>query len=149
MPDPDPFTIRPFMPSDTDALLDVWQHAATIAHDFLPDSFMREEAVAIREVYLPNTDTWVAMQRRRLVGFIALMAHEVGGLFIDPMYQQRGLGRQLLHHARTQRAQAALGVEVFEKNLGAIAFYQRCGFIPCGQRTHEATGETLIVMEWT
>lgn len=147
MTPPIPTSIRPYTPADADDLIHVWRRAATIAHDFLPQAFMQQEEIAIREQYLPHTDTWVALHAHRIIGFIALLGNEIGGLFVDPEAQRQGVGRALLSHARAQRANDSLTVEVFAKNLAAVAFYERCGFIHGAVRPHEPTNEQLCVLE--
>ena len=51
--------IRPYHPTDSDAVLDLWLRASILAHDFVPESFWREQLPAMRELYLPQAETLV------------------------------------------------------------------------------------------
>jgi putative acetyltransferase len=137
--------IRPYQPADRDALLDCWEAAARGAHAFLDDAFFDAERTAIRDEYLPTTETSVYVADDTVVGFIALLGDEIGGLFVHPSWQRRGIGRALVEHARQTRC--VLAVDVFERNVASVAFYERIGFVTMGRHTHAATGEVLQRMQ--
>jgi len=44
----------------------------------LNSEFMEKEKKNIREVYIPNTKTWLFTNKDTLDGFIAMMGKEVG-----------------------------------------------------------------------
>ena len=52
--------IREYRESDIEELIDVWFEASSMAHPFLTREFMEKEKIKIREVYIPNTKTWLA-----------------------------------------------------------------------------------------
>lgn len=139
-------TLRPYHPQDCDALLDVWQRSATIAHAFLPAEHFAQERLAIAQRYLPVAETWVAEHQGQVAGFIALLGDEVGGFFVDPVCQGQGLGRALMDYALELRG--ALTVEVFEQNAIGRRFYQRYGFGEIGRSRHGDTGLTLLRMQY-
>jgi len=65
--------IRQYRNSDLDDVLSSWENTQTLAHPFLPDAFQKQEKKNIRELYLPNADTWVAELNSHVIGFIALI----------------------------------------------------------------------------
>lgn len=65
------------------------ENTQTLAHSFLPDAFQKQEKKNIRELYLPNADTWVAEFDSHVVGYIALIGNEIGGLFVQPTHHGR------------------------------------------------------------
>lgn len=138
--------IRDYTRDDDDAIVSVWEAASQIAHPFLSEDFIAGERVAIREQYLPNTTTQVAEENGTVIGFASMMGSELGAIFLDPAYHGKGVGRALMDHAA--RGHAVVDVEVFEENPIGRAFYQRYGFREVSKSTHEATGETLIRMQW-
>ena len=138
--------IRPYEQHDEEALLDVWDKASVIAHSFLPETFFAEERRLITEVYLPQSETWVAEMDGRLVGFMSLVGQELGGLFVDPDVQRRGIGRSLVAKAQEQQSNLELGV--FEENADARHFYARCGFVEVGTTVEEASGHVEVRMRW-
>jgi putative acetyltransferase len=134
--------IRAYEPDDCDAVLHVWAAASAVAHPFLSDTFLSQERRAIREVHLPNADTWVWIANGRIAGFISLLDAEIGAVFVDPAFHRSGTGTALVNHARQLRG--ALEVEVFWDNLIGRAFYAKLGFEPVGHNVHAATGLPVL-----
>ncbi len=139
--------IRLYQETDQAALLAVWYRAAVIAHHFLPANHFEQEREAIATQYLPMAETWVYEHQGAVVGFIALLGPTVGGFFVDPAMQGKGVGRSLMDHAVQIRG--SLAVEVFEANVIGRRFYDRYGFVPCGRSRHAETGLTLLHLRLT
>lgn len=112
--------IRPYEASDVEAILDIWYQASLIAHPFLAEDFLGEERRRIRHVYLPHSVTMVYEEKGTAVGFISLNGNDVGGLFVHPAQQRRGIGRALMDQACTLHE--ALELEVFAANAIGRAF---------------------------
>jgi len=138
--------IRRFQPADLNELLSAWENASREAHAFLTEAFFIQERVNIPNVYLPNADTWVVLDNGKVVGFIALIDQEVGGFFIDPVHQGKGLGRALLDQAHSLHS--TLELDVFKKNTIGRHFYQIYGFRCIGEKMHEETAETLLRLRY-
>jgi putative acetyltransferase len=134
--------IRSYRPSDLDDLLGVWAAASVVAHPFLSAEFLRQERRRIPEVYLPNAETWVWEAEGRVVGFVSLLGHEVGALFVHPARHRTGIGRALMDRARAVRGE--LEVEVFKANLLGRAFYAAYGFELLAVSLHGETGCELL-----
>ena len=137
--------IRMFEEHDTDALVAIWRAASALAHPFLSESFIAREADDLKTVHLRNAETWVIEEYGQVLGFIALIGDEIGGLFVDPSRHGKGLGRKLVDHARANRER--LRVEVFEKNAIGRRFYARYGFVETGRYRHADSGEILLRSE--
>lgn len=137
--------IRKYTEDDLDALLDTWYQASLVAHSFLSKQFLAAERIAIQEKFLPAAETWVYEERGRVVGFVAMIGEMVGGLFVTPSAQRRGIGQALLDHVRPSRDR--LEVEVFTANEIGHAFYVRYGFETVGTRMCEESGFELQRME--
>ena len=75
--------IRPYRDTDLNELLDAWYSASLLGHPFLDDTFFQQERINIRDVHLPKAETWVFEEDGVVVGFIALIENEVGGIFVD------------------------------------------------------------------
>jgi putative acetyltransferase len=130
--------IREYRSDDLDALLTVWAAASAVAHPFLSGEFLSAERRNIADLYLPVAETWVWEVAGHVQGFIALMGHEVGGLFVHPELHGRGVGRALMDHARGLHGE--LEVEVFKDNALGRAFYAAYGFVEVREGVHEDTG---------
>ena len=136
--------IREYTPSDASALVSIWLAASAVAHPFLSEDFIAQEAENLRHVYLPNTRTWVVESDGSPVGFIAMMGNEIGGLFLDPQHHGKGMGKAMLEHARSFIF--PLEVEVFASNEVGRPFYERQGFREVHRYLHDATGQEVIRM---
>ena len=138
--------IRPYTPSDDDQIVDVWYQATTLAHPFMDAAFLQKEADNIRNIYLPNTNTWVVPNETGLDGFISMIDNEVGAIFVRPEKHGQGIGKQLMDLVREQYE--VLEVEVFEENAIGRRFYDRYGFEVIKQHTHEETQRDLLRMRY-
>jgi putative acetyltransferase len=136
--------IRKYQAEDTDALVSVWQEANALAHSFLADDFVAQVATDMRNIYLPNAETWVVEDSGKPAGFIALVGDEIGGLFLRPSLHGKGLGKAMVDHA--VGLHGPLRVEVFEKNEIGRRFYERYGFVELEEYRHEPSGEMTIKM---
>jgi len=134
--------IREYQPDDLDAVLTVWALASAVAHPFLSGEFLSNERRMIADQYLPVAETWVAERAGRVVGFIALVGDEIGGLFVHPELHGRGIGRALVDHVRDLHDE--LEVEVFSDNALGRGFYNACGFVEVEEGVHEATGFGVV-----
>ncbi|WP_231509937.1 GNAT family N-acetyltransferase [Streptosporangium roseum] len=135
-------TIRPYRASDEASVVDLWSRAAKLAHPFIEREGEGERARKLREVYLVVADNWVAEMSGAVVGLLGLLEAEIGGLFVAPAAQGRGVGRALVEHAAALHGEVTL--EVFENNTRARRFYDLMGFVERGRRTDEETGHILI-----
>lgn len=134
--------IRKYNAEDLAELLDVWYDASQIAHPFLTRDFLGQERRNVIQKYLPIAETWVFEEEGQVVGFIALIGNEVGGIFVTPRRHGQGIGRALMDHARASRSH--LDVEVFEANEIGRAFYHAYGFKVIRPVVHEETGEPVL-----
>ena len=62
---------------------------------------------------------------------------ELFTLYVDPAHQRHGVGTMLVAHAARQARDAGaarLEAAVMPGNVGAVAFYEACGFARAGER---------------
>ncbi len=139
--------IRQYKESDLNAVLDSWEAATRLAHEFMANDFIILQRKNVAEVYLPNTDTWVAEVDGEVIGFIALMDSEVGAIFLQPLHHGKGIGRALMDKARSLHGN--LEVEVFKENAIGRNFYSKYGFELLEEKFHEPTGQKLLRLTFT
>lgn len=139
-------TIRQYEQTDLEAVLDSWDAATRLVHEFMTDDFIAQERCNIAEIYLPNTDTWVADLDGSVIGFIALMGNEVGALFLKPDFHNKGIGRELMNKARELHGN--LIVEVFRENTIGRNFYNKYGFEYLSESIHEKTGQKVLRLQY-
>lgn len=134
--------LRRYEERDLDGVLSVWEKASRVAHNFLTSEFLEQERYRIAHVYRPKADTWVAESEGKIVGFMALLGNEVGGLFVEPASQGKGIGRALLDRAR--EIHGNLEVEVFAANAAGRRFYADYGFDLLRTGKDPETGHELL-----
>lgn len=139
--------IRAYQDNDLNEVLEVWYQASLLAHPFLDETFLSQERENIAKVYMPLAETWVYLRHGHLVGFISLIGHEVGAIFVDPTVHGEGIGRALMDHARALREE--LEVEVFKANRIGRRFYDRYGFSLEREHVHEQTGQPVLRLQLT
>lgn len=67
-----------------------WRGANALAHPFLTDSYKAQSEQEVRNLYIPNAETYVLEVHGQVIGFIALLGNEIGGLFLEP--SKHGMG---------------------------------------------------------
>lgn len=79
-------------------------------------------------------------------GFVRVNGEEIEKLFVEPAFQDRGIGGELL--AFVLRNTEAKWLLVLEKNAGAIRLYERYGFRLTNQKQRvDDTAEYLVRMK--
>ena len=139
--------IRAYQEKDIDQLLEVWYQASSLAHPFLTEDFLAKEKKNIREIYIPNTKTWVFIKEEKLEGFISMIGNEVGAIFVNPAKHGQGMGYQLMNHVK--QFYHALEVEVFKENKIGRTFYDKYGFQILEEKMNEETGQLLLRMKYS
>lgn len=138
--------IRQYKESDLESVLDAWEVATRLAHEFMADDFLAQERKNVAEIYLPNTETWVAEVDGDVKGFIALIDNEVGALFLQPNCHGKGIGKALMDKA--QELHGTLEVEVFKENAIGRSFYSKYGFELEEEKYHEPTGQQVLRLKF-
>lgn len=117
----------------------------TFAMDNRPedmDAYMSSaygEAIQREELADPNRITLVIEEGEALIAYaqlkLMLPEIEIGRFYVDRPWHGRGLAQSMMDAvfevARELRA-TRLWLGVWERNLRAIAFYEKCGFRDCG-----------------
>ncbi len=124
--------------------MDLWSRASKLAHPFVEGEGEGRRARKMREIYLRDAENWVAEDGGVVVGLLGLPGSEIGGLFVLPEAQGRGIGRVLVEHAVALYGEVRL--DVFEANAKARGFYERMGFEERGRRADDDSGHPLVVM---
>ncbi len=138
--------IRDFQINDTEILVTIWRRASALAHPFLPADFIEQEADNLRTIYLKFARTWVIEVDGTVVGFSAVVDDALAGLFLDPAFHGRGLGRALVDFAVAHTG--PLSVEVFERNTIGRRFYAAYGFVGSQTSLHAPTGQRLVHLRY-
>jgi putative acetyltransferase len=123
--------IRRSRPEDGQRAIDIWRAAVDATHHFLTLADRAEIDELVRD-FLPRTEMWLAADEAdRPIAFTIASEGRMEGLFVDPAYHGRGVGRALVTHALTEGS--ALMTDVNEQNPAALAFYEHLGFVRIGR----------------
>lgn len=139
--------IRPFEPRYLDALMALWLESTCAGHPFIDKEYWRESAAQVRDEYIPQSKTWLAMRDNQLSGFISILDEQfIGALFVAPSQAGQGIGQRLLSHAKGQYS--ALSLEVYQQNQRAVDFYYRQGFQIEDAAWQWSTQQPTWIMRW-
>ena len=139
--------IRQYEVRDTDTIIIAWYAASKIATPFLTEEFLAETRENIRNLWLPNAETWVFEAEGKVIGFITLIENEVGAIFVHPKFQGTGAGKALMDHAISLRGHVFL--DVFEENSVGRRFYDGYGFQFESKHLHKETGHMHLRLVYT
>lgn len=137
--------IRPAQSRDLATIMKLWLEGNLAAHDYIPARFWLDHEPAVRQA-ISESHVWVAEENTSLLGFIGLTKDHIAGLFVAGKAQNQGVGGKLITHL--QANQKRLNLTVYQKNTGAIHFYQQHGFSISHSQMDEATGEREYWLTW-
>ena len=110
-------------------------------------SFGELQVVSFIEQYLKRKEVYQNLyvyDDGLIKGFLQMKGTEIYKLYIEPCFQREGIGHELIEFAIKEFGADHLWT--LEKNVKAIAFYNRHGFCFTGQRQFE-DGTTEYVIE--
>lgn len=108
---------------------------------YLPSLHSPEETSHFILNLIKQGNLYVGRLADKIVGFIDVNEGWVHHLYVNPIFQNKGVGKSLMDFAK-QLSPTGLTLWVFEKNKGAITFYEREGFsLALKRNTAEADNE--------
>lgn len=134
-------SIRRYRAEDLEPVMVAWRHANALAHPFLSEAYVAQVEQEVRDIYVPSAETYVLEEDGVVIGFIALLENEIGGLFLDPTKHGKGYGKALVDYAVAIKG--TLKVEVFRDNQIGRPFYERYGFGFVTEALHEPSGQIV------
>ena len=112
-------------------------------------SFGKLQVMSLVDQYLKRKkllETIYVFDDGLIKGFIQIKGTEICQLFVEPFFQNEGIGGELIEFA-IQEFQVD-HVWALEKNIRAISFYQKHGFYMTGQKKfEEGTAECIVELE--
>ena len=137
--------IREFRISDTEQVMKLWLTGNEEAHPFVPKEYWHSHYSEVQDALL-KANVFVYEADGKIQGFIGMLNEYIAGIFVAKELRSHGIGRQLLNYVK-QRYEK-LSLEVYQKNIRAIAFYQREGFSILSEAVDEDTDEKEYIMVW-
>jgi diamine N-acetyltransferase len=130
------------------AFYDAYAYANTPEdmQQYVAEHFSEEEI--LKEIETRNTFIFLAMLNGKIVGYVKLgtatspeqlngkPAIEIERFYVDKKLQSQKIGSALMHHilqfAKAQ-SKEVIWLGVWKKNIRAVAFYEREGFVKFGE----------------
>ena len=137
--------IRKMKNIDFNRVADIWLKTNLKAHYFIPEQYWTSNYELVKEMML-QAEVYVYETDQGIQGFLGLNGEYIEGLFVSEEAQSRGIGKCLLDCAKDRKP--ALRLNVYQKNMRAIRFYQREGFQIQREGLDAATGEPDYEMLW-
>lgn len=137
--------IRPYQPSDLDALMEIWLSGNLEAHSFIPAAYWQGNAPAVRGM-LPQAELLVCDNGNGPLGFLGLHEGDILGLFVQSAARSQGIGHALIEAAKARRGE--LRLHVYRENVRARRFYEREGFLLLREETDPDTGAADLALRW-
>ena len=137
--------IRKLQKIDINRVADIWLKTNLKAHYFIPEQYWTNNYEVVKEM-LPQADVYVYEDDKIIQGFVGINDEYIEGIFVSDEMQSHGIGKILLDYMKDKKVR--LQLNVYQKNVRAMSFYQREGFTIQSERMDEFTGETEYVMNW-
>lgn len=107
--------------------------------------FQELQVPDLMKSYEPELDSLYVYDDGVVKGFIKVEGTYIARLFVEPVLQNGAIGSHLLEYAIKEHNADHLWA--LEKNVKAIRFYERHGFVATGEKKpEEGTAEYLIMM---
>lgn len=139
--------IRKMEETDISDVLQIWLETNIRAHNFIEKEYWTGNYEMVKQI-LPEAEVYVYEDEKngQIAGFIGINNQYVEGLFVKESAQSRGIGKQLLDHAKSRKTELRLGV--YQKNMRAVRFYLRENFLIQAEEMDEDTNEKEYIMGW-
>ena len=138
--------IRKLQKIDINRVADIWLKTNLKAHYFIPEQYWTNNYEVVKEM-LPQAEVYVYEDDKIIQGFIGINDEYIEGIFVSGKMQSHGIGKALLDYIKDKKGR--LQLNVYQKNVRAMSFYQREGFTIQREQRDEFTGEKEYVMEWS
>lgn len=143
-------TIRPYDPNNLEDTVQLWYRTW---HQTFPQIQHPQPYPAWKDRFRNDLavqgNIWVAEVENCIVGFVVVIQAEqyLAQLFVDPMYQNRGIGSALISKAKESCPQG-LTLQTLQYNIQACLFYEKHGFKAGKLTTNKINGQPNIEYHW-
>lgn len=137
--------IRRFEIKDIDKLMEIWLITNIKAHDFIDENYWKNNFNMVKEMF-PQAEIYLYGEGEEILGFAGLMENYIAGIFVLENFQSKGVGKSLLDYVKKIKSQLTL--QVYEKNIRAVKFYERENFKIQLEQIDENINEKEFVMSW-
>ena len=138
--------IKQFTISKIDNVMKIWLEENIKAHDYISENYWMENYDSVKRL-LPQSEVHIYEEGNEIKGFIGIVDKSyIAGLFVLYQYHSNGIGSKLVE--KCKQNYPLLRLDVYAKNLKAIKFYKKHGFIIEKEKENEDTRKTEYSMVW-
>lgn len=140
--------IRRMQKTDIDIVSVIWLDANKDAHDFIPAEYWESNFLPVKEMLL-QAEVYVYIDecKNEIEGFIGLEETYIAGIFVRKEARSEGIGKALLDFIKEKKQELTLNV--YQKNVRAVRFYERQGFQIIDRYMDKNTDEKEYLMRWS
>lgn len=132
--------------NEVNRISEIWLDTNIKAHNFIDRNYWEDNYEIVKKL-LSEAEIYVYKNDKDIIqGFIGLSNDYIAGIFVCEEAQSKGIGKKLLDFAK--KLKTGLCLNVYEKNVRAIKFYQREDFSIQSQDIDEKTGQKEYFMIW-
>ena len=134
--------------SQTYEILDLWLRTAVHSNPFIENNFWEKYYDKIKNKYFTDSEGFVYIVDNKIVGFICVTEdNSIAGLFVDPDYQKKGIGTEMIEFAKTEYS--LLHLMVYAKNRSMLNFSTHRGFVIDGAIRNPYNEQIQYTMIWS
>ena len=138
--------IRRLESGEIPVVVELWYEISISAHSFISPEYWKSSRDAMAKTYLPNSETYVAIEENEILGFVSMVDNYLAAIFVRQKMQGLGVGSKLLNFVKETRI--TIDLKVYKKNTSSVNFYKKQGFETLSESIEESTNETEVVMKW-
>ena len=138
--------IRKLKSNDIAVVVELWYDTSVQAHNFISSEYWQENKETMANVYLLNSETYLAISNNNIVGFISMADNFLAVLFVKTNIQGEDIGKKLLNYIKERRE--SIQLKVYKKNSNSVNFYKKQDFTILSENNEDNTNEIEIIMEW-
>ncbi len=132
---------------ELESIMQIWLRATIKAHPFISEKYWNDNYALVKEVYIPNSKTYVYVENETVKGFISILNDAyIGAVFVDTKFQGQGIGKKLIDHVKS--TYRYLELAVYKENIKSVAFYKKSGFSILEERPNEETKQNEYLMAY-
>lgn len=137
--------IRKIREDDIVKVMSLWMKGNLKYHNFIDKDYWLEIFNNKKEELL-NTNTFVYIENKKILGFISLNNQNVTDIYVDNNLLRTGIGTKLINYCKDLKEN--LEVTIFEKNINAILFFSSLDFKNMGIHINEKFNEKEYILRW-
>jgi putative acetyltransferase len=144
------FTLRRYASTDEDTAIELWRRTWQTTYPAIDFSsrvaWWRQRW---RDDLIPAVHITVAEANGRMVGFVTVDPHsfDLDQIVVAPEAWGTGIAAALIEEAK-RISPNGLDLHVNKDNARAIRFYEKLGFVTCGEAMNWRSGAAVQKMSW-